>query len=657
MKPFNGWSTTRKRESRAQASGITLRAVCIGLIMVFVIVGMTQVLSIRYQAAEVGGDAPPPAPTYMLFLYVIFAVPLLGRLSHRLVLTRGELLLIYSMMIIAGPITHQYAIGFLIPHTVSPFYFDAHEPRWSEFQSRLAAWLAPTDRQAVVGFFHGTGGTVPWDQWRTPLLAWGTLLVAFFFVMLCLNVIMRRQWIESERLTFPLASIPLALTEEGGILRSSLFRVGLMLPLAIRGLNELHRFFPWLPSVPQEVPLISAATPLPRPWNGLGEISFSFLFWLIGMVYLLPKELALSAWVFYLVALLENVFAVWRGTTGEVPSVYSNEFPALFAQGAGAAFALTAMTLYTARRHLRAVLRKALLGNLAIEDRREFLSYRTALIGAILGTGYILGWLCTAGMRAWVAALLLGLILSYFFIFARIRAETGLGMGVILWPKMLDEVMLTFVGARYLTLSDLTTLYALRWLYFGSATGGVMAAQLEGIKLADAGGLRGQGVGWAFALAATITVPLALVWTLKTYYSGGFVHMPVGHRMTSMVGSQIYWSYQDLVAASDAPTGPELSGILAIGSGALIAVLLSALRMRFLWFPLHPVGFLAANSWGMHINWGSFFIGWLLKTLITRYGGLRLYRRSLPLFLGFIMGEMLHAGLWGIITWLTGGRK
>ncbi len=69
-------------------------------------------------------------------------------------------------------------------------------------------------------------------------------------------------------------------------------------------------------------------------------------------------------------------------------------------------------------------------------------------------------------------------------------------MGVILWPKMIDEMMLTLVGARYLSLSDPTILYSLRWLYFTPAFGSVMAAQMEGFKLGDSGGCVGAVLAW-----------------------------------------------------------------------------------------------------------------------------------------------------------------
>ena len=130
-------------------------------------------------------------------------------------------------------------------------------------------------------------------------------------------------------------------------------------------------------------------------------------------------------------------------------------------------------------------------------------------------------------MRLWIAGLFFALMLSYFFIFARIRAETGLGMGVILWPKMLDEVMITFFGARALLPAELTVLYSIRWLYFGPSIGGVMACQLESFKIAGDAGLRGRAVGNVLLAIALLTVPLAFAWSLHTYHAKGFAAMPI----------------------------------------------------------------------------------------------------------------------------------
>jgi hypothetical protein len=239
------------------------------------------------------------------------------------------------------------------------------------------------------------------------------------------------------------------------------------------------------------------------------------------------------------------------------------------------------------------------------------------------------------------------LILGYFMIFARIRGEAGLSMGVILWPKMVDEVMLTVMGARALLPAELTVLYALRWLYFGPTTGGVMACQLESFKIAGDGGVKGRAAGRVLLMAALLAVPVAFIWSLYTYHEKGFQSMDIGHRNLSMVGSQVYWSYANLKIALDDPKFADWGGIGAMSAGAAVALALAALRSRFLWWPLHPIGYMAANSWGMHQNWGSFMLGWIIKTLLLRYGGLRAFRRAVPMCVGLVVGDMLSQGLWG----------
>jgi hypothetical protein len=102
------------------------------------------------------------------------------------------------------------------------------------------------------------------------------------------------------------------------------------------------------------------------------------------------------------------------------------------------------------------------------------------------------------------------------------------------------------------------------------------------------------------------------------------------------------------------PTTTDWSGITALGTGAGIALTLAALRAQFLWWPLHPIGYMAANSWGMHWNWGSFTLGWLLKVLLLRYGGLRAFRAAVPFFIGLVVGDMLGEGLWGAVAaWIA----
>jgi len=56
----------------------------------------------------------------------------------------------------------------------------------------------------------------------------------------------------------------------------------------------------------------------------------------------------------------------------------------------------------------------------------------------------------------------------------------------------------------------------------------------------------------------------------------------------------------------------------------------------------------------MYMYWSPFMIGWIAKTLVVRYGGLRLYRATVPLAIGFIAGDLTNEVLWGIVTLVTG---
>ena len=66
-----------------------------------------------------------------------------------------------------------------------------------------------------------------------------------------------------------------------------------------------------------------------------------------------------------------------------------------------------------------------------------------------------------------------------------------------------------------------------------------------------------------------------------------------------------------------------------------------------------PVGYALANTPTMASTWMPFLIAWLCKALVLRYGGMRLYRRSLPFFLGLILGDFLNGGFWTLLGCFT----
>jgi hypothetical protein len=80
--------------------------------------------------------------------------------------------------------------------------------------------------------------------------------------------------------------------------------------------------------------------------------------------------------------------------------------------------------------------------------------------------------------------------------------------------------------------------------------------------------------------------------------------------------------------------------------------ILSVLRLRFMSFPLHPVGFLLASSYVIGEIWFSIMLGWLAKLILLRFGGASAFRAAKSIFIGLILGEAGAAAFWLIVSLL-----
>ena len=82
--------------------------------------------------------------------------------------------------------------------------------------------------------------------------------------------------------------------------------------------------------------------------------------------------------------------------------------------------------------------------------------------------------------------------------------------------------------------------------------------------------------------------------------------------------------------------------------------LLMMARQRFLWWPLHPLGFAVSPGWALDRIWLSIFLAWLIKVVVLKYGGPGLYQKTRPFFLGVVLGQFVVGGLWLVIDGFTG---
>ena len=98
--------------------------------------------------------------------------------------------------------------------------------------------------------------------------------------------------------------------------------------------------------------------------------------------------------------------------------------------------------------------------------------------------------------------------------------------------------------------------------------------------------------------------------------------------------------------------GPAYNRPAHITFGVVLTSVLSWACIAMPKWPLHPIGLLMAGTHYANKAWPSMFLGWLIKVLLLRYGGSRLYRRARGFFLGLIAGEVLAAVFWFLMAWM-----
>ena len=102
------------------------------------------------------------------------------------------------------------------------------------------------------------------------------------------------------------------------------------------------------------------------------------------------------------------------------------------------------------------------------------------------------------------------------------------------------------------------------------------------------------------------------------------------------------------------PTDMNKIDLSFIFIGAAGTLLVAFMYHRLLWWPLHPIGCTTGSSWGIQMFLLSIFLGWLFKYIILKYGGLKAYRNTRPLFLGLILGEYVIGAIWIIVGLFVG---
>jgi hypothetical protein len=573
---------------------------------------------------------------------------LLGKFWPRARLSPGELLTVYILLALTTAIAGHDMIENLLPILPYAHYFARPENGWAhEILPYIPSWLCVSDPQALREFYLGTGTLYSAHNlrvWMTPVLWWTGFVTVLLFVMLCINTLLRRQWTESEKLSYPLVTLPLEMVNpRTQLFKARLFWLGAGLATVLEVWNGVAYLYPSIPMLPltnsEPWQNLQSYFTVP-PWNAIGWTPMALYPWAIALGMLLPVDLLFSAWFFAWVWRLESVLGAAAGYA-DIPG-----FPYSDSQCSGAYLGLAVFALWFSRSHFIRIWRGLFDRKIDLQDANEPLPYRVAVLGMVLGSIALFAFSRAAGMTPWMIAAYFLLYFAMAVAITRIRAEFGppahdLHLG---GP---DGILPSVMQSNTMARQDLTMFS----MYFGfnrAYRSHPMPVQLEGFKIAESINGRYRPLFWAM-LVTIVLGTLSAFWAdLDQSYRYGAAEKIAPPDLQVAFGS-IAWNRMHSWIKAPNPPQQLFNTRIALMVGFGIVLLLNILRLRLTWFPFHPVGFAISGSWSLSVLWLPMLIAWFIKMVLLRYGGLRAYRRALPFFLGVLLGECIVGSLWVLI--------
>lgn len=569
---------------------------------------------------------------FIVFLIVLFNA-IVSRFAPKLSLNHGELVIIYVMLSVSSAICGLDMVRVLVSMLIDAHWLATPENEWADtFGKYIPGWVTVSDRRILQGYVEGQSSLYEdkiWRAWFVPGIMWSSFIILLVIVMLCINTIVRKQWTEMEKLSYPIIQLPLYMTgEKMSFLKNKAMWIGFALSASMDIINGLHFLYPSVPGLGGRLYDLSPYF-TEKPWSAISWTPVSVFPYAVGLAFFIPLDLSFSCWFFYIFWKFERIISDAIGLRS-LP-----EFPYIDQQASGAYLGLCAIALWTTRRHLKYVLKEVFSKAVSKHnDSNEAVGYRTAVILMAVSSAMLAYFCIRLGMS-------LPIIFAFFVLYfvlstgiTRMRAELGSPVHDLHFSGP-DMIITKPLGSRRFRPEDLTGLSFL-WFFNRAYRGHPMPHQLEGFKLAERSGANNSRMFLAIMLSIILSAPVSIWAYLHAGYKRGG---PYGYGWQPFDRLQ-GWLYN--------PTQADPSAGIAILVGMLSAIFLAFMRMRFIWWSLHPAGFAVSSSWSMNVFWSSIFISWAIKYSILKFGGLKLHRQSIPFFLGLILGEFVIGSVWSI---------
>ena len=268
------------------------------------------------------------------------------------------------------------------------------------------------------------------------------------------------------------------------------------------------------------------------------------------------------------------------------------------------------------------------------------MSYRASVVGLVIGTVYMLVWLNKVGMEWWVASSFLAFVLIAYLGITRLVIQTGIYY--LTTPVVSQAMTMMSFGTSAISAPGLAAL-GLCYSFFGDVLSIFMTSAAHAAKLQSSLRIARRGFALAIGLAVVLSFAVSLTNLISMAYEQGASNFNSWiFRVSSGAGVM---AFGDVMAKIKNPADFHAQKLGFFGIGAAAVSVLTFMQYRFPWWPLHPVGLAVSAIWMIRNQAVAIFISWAAKSLIMRFGGIELYRKAAPFFIGLIVGYFLGVGI------------
>ena len=507
-------------------------------------------------------------------------------------------------------------------------------------------------------------GDIPWGAWTRPISVWMPVLVLFFIASICMALMVHRQWSVHERLPYPIAQLAGAVmgtdssAPPGAIFRRRMFWLGAGVILFIHVCNGLNKWtdgkFIEIPMVYNFFEALHQLTWLNTGVWGFGLVHVALWPTLIAFACFIDNDVSFSLGISAIPFWIMGTFCVTSGINLDWNYVDGG---VLGWQMAGSFLAVGVTILYLGRRFYVRLLGRAV----GLASGGEVRGYETWACRAFLLCGLLLVVLFVSMGLQWpFAAIAIGLFLLGFLVFARMSVESGLVTLQTWWQPL--GVVIGLFGAEALGLRTIALIGVFYPVLSFDRHECLMPMIVNGLRICQNNTLTPGRVGVTSVWVLLIVIAVAVPFGLWVDHNWGFSHGYGGAVSAAPSGTFTYLSKAynklkpagQLIPSADKTTWQRLTSIapdrkflIAIGLGFGVVLLLSALRMRFTWWPLHPILLLIWGTYILQEVAYSFLLGWFIKRMALKYGVS--WRTLKTLMIGVIAGDLAGGALWMIV--------